>query len=62
MFFHHDRGLKFGAPSRYYKGALTLEQIGLLSDLILMLAGKNLKKKHSKFDIQFFIRCLIKIA
>ena len=55
--FHLGQVLKFGAPSRYNKGALfkNFEWIGLLSDLILMLAEKN-QSKHSKFDTKFIIR------
>ena len=58
MFFNRSQVLKFGAPSRYYKGALTQEIIlswsGLLSDLILMLTEKN-QNKHLKFDNKFVI-------
>jgi hypothetical protein len=61
MVFNHGRVLKFGASSRYYKGALSqgdnFERIGLLSDLILMSAEKKIKTniQNSTLNLPFYI-------
>ena len=56
IFFNHGQVLKFGAPSRHYKGALTQKEI-ILSDFRsdFNVIWKKNQSKHSKFDSKFVI-------
>ena len=59
MFFNRRQVLEFGAPSMYYKGALTQKRQFLVnwtsfrSDFNVGL--KRNQNKHSKFDTKFII-------
>jgi hypothetical protein len=57
IFFNHGQVLKFGAPSRHYKGALTQKEI-ILSDFRsdFNVCWQKSQNKHSKFDTKFVIR------
>ena len=58
IFFNRGRVLKFGVP---YLKRDNFDWIGLLSDLILLLAETN-QNKHSKFNTKFVNRRLVKMT